>query len=127
MQVPKGTILKLMKSLYGLKQAPREWYLQLSKFITDQGYTKSKIDAGVYFKGSGADKIIISVYVDDILIFGGNRVTDEILELKRRLDDQFKLDDLGMVKNILGMEVERENDLVYLFQNKYIAKGLIRN
>ena len=111
-----------MKSLYGLKQAPREWYLQLSKFITDQGYTKSKIDAGVYFKGSGADKIIISVYVDDILIFGGNGVTDEILELKRKLDNQFKLDDLGMVKNILGMEVERENDLVYLCQNKYLNK-----
>ena len=122
MQVPKGTILKLMKSLYGLKQAPREWYLQLSKFITDQGYTKSKIDAGVYFKGSGADKIIISVYVDDILIFGGNRVTDEILDLKRKLDNQFKLDDLGMVKNILGMEVERKNDLVYLCQNKYLNK-----
>ena len=69
MQVPKGTILKLMKSLCGLKQAPRVWYLQLSKFITDQGYTKSKIDAGVYFKGSGADKIIIYYsQIDEVIV-----------------------------------------------------------
>lgn len=126
MQFPKGSILKLMKSLYGLKQAPREWYLQLSKFIIDQGYTKSKVDAGVYFKGSGVNKIIISVYVDDILIFGGDYVTPEILELKAKLDAEFKLDDLGMVKNILGMEVQRERNMVYLSQNKYLNKQLLK-
>ena len=116
-----------MKSLYGLlKQAPREWYLQLSKFIIDQGYTKSKVDAGVYFKGSGVNKIIISIYVDDILIFGGDNVTTEILALKAKLDAEFKLDDLGMVKNILGMEVEREQSILYLSQNKYLNKQLLK-
>lgn len=126
MQVPKGSFLKLKKSLYGLKQAPREWYLQLSKFICDQGFVKSKADAGVYFKGSGVNKIIISVYVDDILIFGGDPMTTEILALKVKLDNQFKLDDLGMVKNILGMEIERdhESSLIHLAQNNYINKQL---
>ena len=128
MQVPKGSILKLMKSLYGLKQAPREWYLKLSQFISAQGYIKSKVDAGVYFKGTGVNKIIISVYVDDILIFGGDAVTSEILTLKSKLDSEFQLDDLGMVKNILGMEIERdlEENLIHLGQNKYINKQLIK-
>ena len=128
MQIPKGSILKLTKSLYGLKQAPREWYLKLSQFISAQGYIKSKVDAGVYFKGSGVNTIIISVYVDDILIFGGDAVTSEILELKAKLDSEFKLDDLGMVKNILGMEIERdlEENLIHLGQNKYINKQLTK-
>ena len=82
MQAPRGTIFKLLRSLYGLKQAPREWYIQLSNFICAQGFTKSKADAGVYYKGTGVNKIIISVYVDDILIFGGNSVTEEIVALK---------------------------------------------
>jgi len=128
MQIPKGSKLKLTKSLYGLKQAPREWYLKLSQFISAQGYIKSKVDAGVYFKGSGVNTIIISVYVDDILIFGGDAVTSEILELKAKLDSEFKLDDLGMVKNILGMEIERdlEENLIHLGQNKYINKQLTK-
>ena len=45
------------------------------------------------------------LFIDDILIFGGTNVTPEIVDLKLKLDAEFKLDDLGMVKDILGMEV----------------------
>ena len=98
--------------------------MHLSNFIIAQGFTKSKADAGVYFKGAGDNKIIISVYVDDILIFGGDRATSDILTLKEKLNNQYSLDDLGMVKNILGMQIERDNDnnLLHLSQNKYINK-----
>ena len=40
----------------------------LHEFIISKGFTRSVIDQGVYQRGEGANKIIMAVYVDDILI-----------------------------------------------------------
>nr|GFD24528.1 Gag-Pol polyprotein [Tanacetum cinerariifolium] len=33
-------VYRLRKALYGLKQAPMEWYDELSKLMTSNGFTK---------------------------------------------------------------------------------------
>ena len=41
-------VYKLDKALYGLKQAPRAWYDTLSQFLTENGFTRGKIDKTLF-------------------------------------------------------------------------------
>ena len=122
MPFQKGSILRLNKSLYGLKQAPRQWNIKLDKFIASCGFTRCRVDSSVYIKGSGNNATIIAVYVDDMLIFGHDNKF--ICDFKSKLNDQFKIDDLGEVRNILGMEVNinRSDNTISLSQRAYINK-----
>ena len=120
MLYPKGTILKLKKSLYGLKQAPRQWHKALDGFIKSKGFTRCHIDQSIYVRGSGSTATIIAVYVDDILVFGHDNVL--ISQFKTELNSKFQIEDLGQVKNILGMEVQRDrvHKTITLSQKKYL-------
>nr|GFB44679.1 copia protein [Tanacetum cinerariifolium] len=62
-------VYALDKALYGLKQAPRAWYDILSKFLIDSGFQKDSIDTTLFIKKKGKHKMLIQIYVDDI-IFG---------------------------------------------------------
>src|SRR6266542_2491543 len=61
-----NAILLLNKALYDLKQAPRLWYLLLCEVIVGMGYQVLEIDISIYIHND----IILTVYVDDILIAG---------------------------------------------------------
>lgn len=60
-------ICKLNKALYGLKQAPRAWYDQLKGSLVQWGFQTSKSDTSLFIKHTGADILIVLIYVDDIL------------------------------------------------------------
>ena len=60
----------LKKALYGLKQAPRAWYTKLDKCSRSLDFTRSSQEHAVYFKRSGTSRLIIGVYVDDLIITG---------------------------------------------------------
>ena len=62
MEIPRGMqlkegnkqdyVLKINRNIYGQKQAGRLWNQYLSKKLTtDVGFTKSKIDEGVFYRG----------------------------------------------------------------------------
>ena len=40
-------VCKLKKALYGLKQAPRTWYDRIDSFLSNLGFTKSKLDSSL--------------------------------------------------------------------------------
>ena len=40
-------VCKLKKALYGLKQAPRAWYGRIDSFLSNMGFTKSKLDSNL--------------------------------------------------------------------------------
>ncbi|XP_057953536.1 uncharacterized mitochondrial protein AtMg00810-like [Malania oleifera] len=131
MELPPGypnengrKVCKLNKSLYGLKQASRQSYSKLSNFITHQGYVQSKADYNLYTKAAEGSFTAILVYVDDIIIAGNNM--DEIDQLKRSLDDRFKIKDLGKLKYFLGIEVARIARGIHLCQRKY-ALDILRD
>ena len=67
-----GNVLRLHKSLYRLKQSPRCWNSRIHSFLEEQGFSALKTDAALYLKGAGKDKIIVSLYVDDLLIISKN-------------------------------------------------------
>lgn len=63
------------------------------------------------------------MYVDDILIFSNN--DKKKFELKKRLNSEFMIKDLGTVKSILGTRIRKEKNVIKLNQNNYIQNHLI--
>lgn len=58
----------LQKALYGLKQAPRGWYDKMD--LMQLGFNRSQNEATLYVKSCGNHLLIVSIYVDDMLITG---------------------------------------------------------
>ena len=114
---------KLKKNLYGLKQAPRQWYKKFESVMEEQGYQKTISDHCVFVqKFSDDDFVILLLYVDDILIVGRN--VSRIDKLKKQLNKYFSMKDLGSVKKILGIRIERDraSKKLYMSQEQYIKK-----
>ncbi|KAG9444915.1 hypothetical protein H6P81_016255 [Aristolochia fimbriata] len=120
-------VCKLKRSLYGLKQAPRQWYLKFDRFMLDIGFTRSNADHCVYLQRfNDGDYIILTLYVDDMLVAGTNM--KKIDHLKKRLANQFSMTDLGEAKQLLGMQITRDKKKkkLWLSQEGYVKKVLER-
>ena len=65
-------VCKLKQSIYGLKQSSRQWYLRFHRAILSNGLTMIEEDHYVYTKRSKGSFIILSLYVDDILLAGND-------------------------------------------------------
>ena len=68
----ESCVLKLTKALYGLKQSPRVWNSKLNKTMSDLGFNRSKLDTALYHKGSEKAKLLVGIYVDDLIITGSS-------------------------------------------------------
>eukprot|EP00253_Pinus_taeda_P026021 PITA_26021 len=100
-------VCKLRKSLYGLRQSPRQWYKKFDSFMVSQNFIRSEYDHCVYFKSFNGIFIILSLYVDDMLI--ASKSMEEINRLKAQLSRTFDVKDLGAAKHILGMEIHKDS------------------
>jgi len=98
-----GYVCKLKKALYGLKQAPRAWFEKFSVVISFLGFASSSHDSVLFVKCTDTGPIILSLYVDDMIITGDN--IDGISVLKTDLARQFEMKDLGSLRYFLGIEV----------------------
>ena len=110
-----------------MKQAPRKWYLKFDKFMIEQGYNRCHSDHCVYFKRIDNGRyIILSLYVDDMLVVGSNM--SDINVIKKKVSKSFVMKDLGVAKQILGMKLTRDmkNCKLTLSQGEYIEKVLHR-
>ena len=76
-------ILKLQKALYGLKQAPRAWNSKLNEALLQKGFLRSKSDYAVYYTAEVQERIIVGVYVDDMIITGSSSY--KIVEFKENM------------------------------------------
>jgi len=52
-----GKIWRLHKALYGLKQAARAWFAKLRSSMMEHGFTPSKHEPCLFFRGSGKDRV----------------------------------------------------------------------
>lgn len=119
-----GVVYKLQKSLYGLKQSGRNWNRVLHDCLTDEGYKQNPADHCVYAKESKGDKVIIIIWVDDLIIAASNEVV--LKEVKEMLCVRFKMKDLGILKHFLGIDFSQSDGCVRMSQEKYIDKILQR-
>ena len=115
----------LLRALYGLKQAPREWYFTLRDFLISIGFKHTESDHSLFVNESLC--LIVSVYVDDIQIFGP-KGSKEISKLKKELHRRFAMTDLGPCAHYLGMEIQRcrTTRTVRITQEPYLKKVLNR-
>ena len=72
----------LKKALYGLKQAPRAWYSRIDEHLLNLGFAKSLSESTLYVKHNGAGILIISLYVDDLLVTGNQTSLVEKFKLE---------------------------------------------
>ena len=132
MQQPEGFVVKgqekkvckLNKSLYGLKQAPKQWHEKFDKTLLSFDFKINSTDECVYYKVVGEDKIILCLYVDDILMFGTSmQIIDET---KSFLCANFDMKDIGQADIILNVRLIREGNGIILSQSHYVDSLLKR-
>ena len=123
-------VCKLKKSIYGLKQSARCWKTAIGTFLKSSGYKQMKSDSCLYMKSirdrNGVIKfVILLIYVDDILLFANE--TSMLNEEKKLIGSKFKIDDMGEVKYILGMLINRnrERGKMTIRQPKYL-EGILK-
>ena len=115
-------VCRLRRSLYGLKQSPRAWFGRFSSVMVGFGMTRSAYDHSVFFRHYQGRRIIVVVYVDDIIITGDDETG--ISKLKQYLQSQFQVSDLGRLRYFLGIEVSRSSQGILLCQRKYVLDML---
>ncbi|CAI7854858.1 unnamed protein product [Closterium sp. NIES-53] len=101
-----GRVWKLNHTLYGLKQIPRGWYKRIDDFLLQNGFARSECDSALYVLKEGEKKLVLLLYVDDLLLFSDSK--DLIREVKQRLGAEFPMRDLGPVTYYLGIHVDRD-------------------
>ncbi|KAG7640275.1 Zinc finger CCHC-type superfamily [Arabidopsis suecica] len=118
----EGKVLKLHKALYGLKQAPRAWYGRIDGYFIKNGFERSINDAAFYVKKTSKEILVVSLYVDDIIVTGSN--VKEIERFKEEMKNEFEMTDLGELSYFLGMEVNQDDEGIFLSQENYAKKLL---
>nr|GEX80342.1 zinc finger, CCHC-type [Tanacetum cinerariifolium] len=131
MKQPEGFVMpcnehkvcKLVKSLYGLKQAPKQWHQKFNEVVLSSGFLLNQSDKYVYNKFDDSGKgVIISLYVDDMLIYGTDQ--NQVNKTKKFLSSRFSKKDMGEADAILGIKIKRENKGIVITQSHYIERIL---
>ena len=131
MEQPEGFVVKgkedkvsqLKKTLYGLKQAPRAWYNMINAHSLSLGFKKSQSESTLYIRKFNADILIISLYVDDLIVTGSNQCLMD--KFKAKMEELFEMTDLRDMSYFLGMEVHHNQHEIFICQYKY-AKEILK-
>jgi transposase InsO family protein len=118
-QETNGKVYRLRKSLYGLKQAAHVWNKTLHESLVKNGCIRNKSDSCLYSYTSGGDVVYLLIHVDDIL--AATSRAEVLNRLMKKIGEDFEIKDLGIVKNYLGIEFER-NGHFKISQQTYINK-----
>jgi histone deacetylase 1/2 len=98
-------VVRLTKALYGLKQAPSVWNTKLDACLIKLGFAQCESEHGMYVRGATPTRLIVRVYVDDLLITGSN--SSNIDKFKMEMKSLVQMFDLGMLSYYLGIEVRQ--------------------
>ena len=92
-KVQECKVCKLRRSIYGLKQSFRQWCLRFHLAIIFNRFTMVEEDHCVYVKQSKESFLILSLYVDDILLARNNK--EMIVTTKAWLSLNFEMKDIS--------------------------------
>nr|GEU68422.1 zinc finger, CCHC-type [Tanacetum cinerariifolium] len=119
----ENKVCKLIKSLYGLKQAPKQWHQKFNEVVLSNCYLLNQTDKYVYSKfDTSGKRVIICLYVDDMMIFGTNQVQVDLT--KEFLSSRFSMKDMGEGDVIMGIRIKHESNCIAISQSHYIKKVL---
>ena len=117
-------ICELIKTLYGLKQSGREWNIELDGKMKQFGFKRIYSDPCVYIKWDGDDIAILTVWVDDLLLFTSS---DKLMEQTiSDIRSVWEVTILGEPTKIVGIEISQTDDSITISQKVYINSILER-
>ena len=95
-----------MSTIYGLKQSGQEWNTELDKQLTCYGFQILISDPCAYIKWDGNKISIITVQVDNLLLFISD---DEIfVKVKEYIESTWETTDIGEPTKIISIEITWE-------------------
>jgi Reverse transcriptase (RNA-dependent DNA polymerase) len=112
MMKPKGygdgsnKACQLLKTLHGLKQSGHKWNIELNIKLEKRGYKRIHSDPCIYIQRTPDGMILITVWVDDLLIFTTSFKSMEIG--KCDILESFEVTDLGEPNKMVGIEITRD-------------------
>ena len=117
-------ICKLLRSLYGLKQSGCAWNIEFDRVIQKHGFKCMRSDPCMYIRQEGNGFAIITVWVDDLLLF----VTSDALmeKMKANINAEWETTNLGEPSKIIGIEITRTTDSISIGQRQYVETILKR-
>lgn len=117
-----GKKCRLKKSLYGLKQSPRQWYQKFLNFVMKLDFRQLDSEPCIFIRKLNGKKIILALYVDDLLISGSDIIeTNIVISL---LCKEFQMSKTERASEFLGIRMHFESNCLYLDQKLYIVKLL---
>lgn len=114
----------LKKSLYGLKQAPRVWFQRFAGYATKIGFQQSQCDSSLFIFHRGSEIAYLLLYVDDIVLTASS--ANLLNHIITSFHSEFDMTDLGPLNYFLGISVIRNNNGIFLSQQKYASEILDR-
>jgi hypothetical protein len=117
-------ICLLIKTLYGLKQAGREWNLELDAKLCKKGYMCLDTDPCIYIWHVDQDFTIITVWVDDLLIFMTTIALKE--KVIKDVKSEWQITDLGEPTKIVRIKITRSKNQIAISLSKYIESILLK-
>ena len=95
------------------------------QFLDESNFKQCIKDPCAFIHRNGNTKLSLSSYVDDLTIITNNETKRRWI--KAQLLDEFeKIHDLGPLRHVLGMDVERNQNQLRMHQTRYIDKMLKR-
>jgi hypothetical protein len=115
--------LKLKKSIYGTKQAGRNWNRDVDNLLKEYKFKPLSAEHCLYFKWDQHKNLeLVGLYGDDLVI--AMKDASKLANFKARLKQRYRMNDLGQIKNILGMRASHGNGEIHLDMEAYIDKLL---
>ena len=110
-------VYRLDKALYGLKQAPRAWYETLAQFSLESGFNRGTIDKTMFYLNQCKDRLLVQIYVDDIIFGSTNPKLCE--RLSKLMQSRYQMSMMGEMSYFLGLQVKQTDDGIFINQSKY--------
>ena len=91
----------------------------MDQCLGDIGFRPLKSDPCVYIYEDEVGFVFLTLYVDDLLLLGANKL--QLNKLKKQLMGRFEMTDMGDVSRILGMNVarDRKKGTIIINQREY--------
>ncbi|KAG6435164.1 hypothetical protein SASPL_100033 [Salvia splendens] len=114
----ENRVCKLNKAVYGLKQAPLVWFTKLHSFFLQNGFQRTRNDPSLYTKKDCANRLLllVCVFVDDVIYMGSS--PSVVAEFKQSMMRVFRMEDLGLLHSLLGLEIKQGEGGVFVSQIK---------
>jgi hypothetical protein len=92
---------QVLASLYRLKQRGRTWYMKFKSEMLAKGFITAEIAPCLFIKHESREFIIVTIYIDDLNLFGTSKIMLETIKLLNRV---FETRDMGKTPFCLGLQ-----------------------